>query len=88
MVGYFPPSVALLMALSNVSLADLHGRCVYATFGVRASVIHEVHGRESLWKEEFGSFHNYILAHGQAVYGCDPLLPAPPSLLQTFVKNH
>jgi len=39
------------MALSNVSLADFHTRCVYAAFGVRASVIQ--HSRESLWKEEF-----------------------------------
>jgi len=54
----FLPFVAPLMALSNVSLADFHTRCVYAAFGVRASVIQ--HSRESLWKEEFGSFHDSL----------------------------
>mmetsp|Transcript_4279 Transcript_4279/g.10362 ORF Transcript_4279/g.10362 Transcript_4279/m.10362 type:complete len:103 (+) Transcript_4279:100-408(+) len=57
------------MALANVSLEDLHTRCAHATFAMRASVIHEVHSRESLWIEKFGSFHNYILAHGKHVYG-------------------
>ena len=57
------------MAHASATLEELHARCTYASFAVRARAIHEVHATESLWKDAFGSFHNYIAAHGHAVYG-------------------